>query len=287
MEVIRKFINRIPIVSFLVITFIWTFSWWSLLLLFIKPGGLLNDKLSITSYLIYFFGGLGPSLAAFLLIIISDGLTGVKNLLHKMAKLKPVYIFFIFVFIIPVILQLSTIYFFKLFGIIIGTDKFTAMIIPAVFIGLISGVMEEFGWRGYLLPLLQNKFSPFLSTMIVGLFWGIWNFIPTYLSIGNFKIYFIPCFMLFCPVMLTGYSIIFSVIYNKTKGNMIFPILLHAAMTASSVIFNVASQNPLEYLYILIFQSVIIWIIASIFLSIFGMDMGYNRVIEEINNEIA
>lgn len=37
---------------------------------------------------------------------------------------------------------------------------------------LIGCFTEEIGWRGFLLPHLQEKYSPFLSSIIIGILWG-------------------------------------------------------------------------------------------------------------------
>lgn len=54
---------------------------------------------------------------------------------------------------------------------------------------LTSGLGEELGWRGRLLPLLESKYSILASTRIVWLFWLFWHlpfftYIPTYQHMG-------------------------------------------------------------------------------------------------------
>jgi membrane protease YdiL (CAAX protease family) len=39
----------------------------------------------------------------------------------------------------------------------------------------IKGPVEEFGWRGLALPLLQRKFAPFWASLILGGIWGFWH----------------------------------------------------------------------------------------------------------------
>jgi membrane protease YdiL (CAAX protease family) len=43
---------------------------------------------------------------------------------------------------------------------------------------------EEIGWRGYVLPRLQAKHTALVSSLILGLVWGLWHF-PKFLATGN------------------------------------------------------------------------------------------------------
>jgi len=46
--------------------------------------------------------------------------------------------------------------------------------IAFIYILLLGGpLQEEFGWRGFLLDRLQNKMSAVLSSMTVGVVWGL------------------------------------------------------------------------------------------------------------------
>ena len=49
---------------------------------------------------------------------------------------------------------------------------------------LLLGPIEEFGWRGIALPVLQQRFVPFWSGLILGVIWGVWH-IPTFLLSGT------------------------------------------------------------------------------------------------------
>jgi len=40
---------------------------------------------------------------------------------------------------------------------------------------VIGSAAEEIGWRGFLLPNLQKKHTAFVSSIIVGILWGVWH----------------------------------------------------------------------------------------------------------------
>lgn len=45
----------------------------------------------------------------------------------------------------------------------------------AIAVGITGSTFEELGWRGIALPALQKCYSALISSLILGLAWGIWH----------------------------------------------------------------------------------------------------------------
>ena len=60
----------------------------------------------------------------------------------------------------------------------------TSQVLSALGIALIVGPVEDLGWRGVMLPLLQPRFAPIYAGLIVGTVWGVWH-IPAFLLSGT------------------------------------------------------------------------------------------------------
>jgi len=86
-----------------------------------------------------------------------------------------------------------------------------------VFMVFVGGGQEELGWRGYALPILEEKFGIWFANIILGVIWAVWH-IPTWFITGTTQSHMnFGGFVL----LMTGYSFIFSWI-RKISGNRPF-----------------------------------------------------------------
>jgi membrane protease YdiL (CAAX protease family) len=97
---------------------------------------------------------------------------------------------------------------------------------PALAIGLVIGPIEEFGWRGVALPLLQRRFAPLWAGLILGVIWGLWH-LPAFFLSGSpqsawpFAPYFIG---------VLSISVILTPMFNAAGGSILVPALYHFQM---------------------------------------------------------
>ena len=98
--------------------------------------------------------------------------------------------------------------------------------IPALGLALFLGPIEEFGWRGLALPLLQRKTAPFWAGLIIGTIWMIWH-LPAFLLSGS-----VQSGWAFAPFFTGGVasSLLFTAMFNDTHGSILFAVLLHLQM---------------------------------------------------------
>jgi membrane protease YdiL (CAAX protease family) len=102
-------------------------------------------------------------------------------------------------------------------------------IIPSIMFSSLIPLIEEMGWRGYVLDRLQERRSALASSLILGVVWALWHlplfFVPgTYqagLGVGT------PAFWLFF-IPIVPLTLIFSWIFNNTNRSTLAVILFHA-----------------------------------------------------------
>ncbi|MDN5761332.1 MAG: CPBP family intramembrane metalloprotease [Microlunatus sp.] len=97
----------------------------------------------------------------------------------------------------------------------LSLDRLPSYLSTFVFVLFLGGGLEEPGWRGFGLPVLQERHSPLLATVVLGLVWGVWH-IPVYGLLG----FVVPWILAF----------FYTVLWNAT-GSLLLCILLHASFT--------------------------------------------------------
>jgi membrane protease YdiL (CAAX protease family) len=96
-------------------------------------------------------------------------------------------------------------------------DRWVAMILLPLF--------EELGWRGFALPRLQRRYSRLQASLLLGVAWGLWH-IPMYLFAG---VPFGPLMAQMVLFLVPG-SVIYSWVFNRTRGNLPLAILTHVGI---------------------------------------------------------
>jgi len=130
-------------------------------------------------------------------------------------------------------------------------------IVPSALYASIIPLIEELGWRGYVLDRLQEKWTALASGLILGVMWSLWHlplfFIPdTYqygLGVGT------PAFWLFMAG-LVPLTVVFSWIFNNTGRSTLAVILLHAMVNFTGELFAVSARADA--------LSILLWFLAAI-----------------------
>lgn len=170
---------------------------------------------------------LSPSLIAIALTAVVNGRAGLRELLVKQTR-QPVKFRWIVISLISIPgIAVAAIGFHSLFGGPALALRSTQLL-PQMVIILLIALGEEYGWRGYALPKLQQRYNALVASLLLGLVWGFWHF-PSYL-IGVGTPNEMP-FFVFMSWVITA-TILMTWIYNNT-GSVLLAILMHSAANAT------------------------------------------------------
>jgi len=101
----------------------------------------------------------------------------------------------------------------------------SSSVIPVLIMDLTSGALgEELGWRGYVLNILQKKFTPLTSGVIVGMIWGMWH-LPLMILSGYSGLE-LTQYMVSFMVAVVSFSVIITLFYIKSK-NILIAMWMH------------------------------------------------------------
>lgn len=126
------------------------------------------------------------------------------------------------------------------------------LVFPALVQALLLGPMEEFGWSGLALPIMQRKYTPFVAGLLHGVIWMTWH-LPAFFMEGTPQSAW-P----FLPFAFGGIasSLIITAVFNDSRGSILLPALIHFQM--NNPIWPDA--QPWDNLFIVICAIVIVWV---------------------------
>jgi membrane protease YdiL (CAAX protease family) len=96
-----------------------------------------------------------------------------------------------------------------------------------LFVLVLGGALEEPGWRGFGLPLLQQSHTPLVATLLLGLAWGFWH-VPVYGPAGF--------------VVPTVLAFFYTFLWNRTRS-LALCLLLHASFTPAQDHFVLMARD--------------------------------------------
>ncbi len=219
----KSFINRNQIILFFALTFVLSwFPWYA---------GIAPEVMTM-----------GPSIAAFIIVLIVGGRRGFIDLVRPFGRWRASLGVWGIAVLGTAVLYLLGLGVHLLLGgepppFIMLREELNLIPLYLVMVVLMpwnGPVGEEFGWRGFALPQLQNKFGPLAASLVIGAIWGIWH-LPTFFApqgvIGAIATTVGMGFIIPYTLGTIANSIFMTWLYNKSKASaLIAGIVWHAAI---------------------------------------------------------
>lgn len=239
---LKTILNK-SIIKYLILAFgiAWTFWIPACLLVFYK----IIAPTSIIFIAFQSLGAIAPTIAA-IYIFKKYQKEDTRSIFRKYLPQKaPLSLYFLALFLLP-LLTLITIFVSVRVGIIAypisQNTPFGEIVNDVGILGIIallplmvlayipsSPLLEELGWRGFLLPELQKKHNNLLGGIILGLIWGTWH-LPLVLSYGDNLLTFY--------ILIVLHTLIGVWLFVKTSKSLFIAILYHASLNVALVNFH-------------------------------------------------
>lgn len=241
---LKTWVPRHPILTYIILTITWSFGIWSFLFLYIKPGELMKSAPPIL-FLFVVLGGFGPSLSGLVTTGLVYGRKGLQALWSRL-RIRRVGGGWFALLVIPAVTALTPLLRWMA-GYPVDTGAMLNLLGPGIALGLTAGLMEEFGWRGFLLPHLLKRHSPLVATLMLGLIWGgLWHGYADYFGLGGRGFDSLVLITLLGPILLTAWSFIITWVYERTQGSLLLAYFMHASLSSSALIFGQTYKTTAE-----------------------------------------
>lgn len=264
-----------PTLTYSVLTLAISWGFWTALIV----TGLRFDqgRLTLGSGL-YLLGAFGPTISAVMITGRLLGRAGVRSLLMRVKLWRVGVGWYAFVLLGPAAIQLLSLGLATMFGVVLDLSKLPPLyFLPLAFplILLLGGpLQEEFGWRGFALPRIQERQSALLASLVLGFVWGLWH-LPLYwlpgtphnqLVSGKISDAFV---MAAYVLQIVALSVLFTWVYNNTKGSLLMALLLHASFN-TGVLFYLPGLGPEAQNTVFAINTLILWILAFAIVAVTG-----------------
>jgi membrane protease YdiL (CAAX protease family) len=232
---------KFQIIIFCILAYL--ISWAGKFFISVHDAGWISHEVPIG--LLQLISQFGPTLAGVIMIAATGGWKGLhlllRNLSHFNIRFKW-YLFALFfeliVFLI-IVLASSSVGQMTLNG-HAGSwlNSLKNFILNTFYLSLLTGLGEEIGWRGFLLPRLQSRLPVIICAIIAALIASFWHLRTADLTLllqGESQAFIRSFFPDMGLRILISIPALFMVVYlfNKTKGSLVIMILLHGASNAS------------------------------------------------------
>jgi membrane protease YdiL (CAAX protease family) len=193
-----------------------------------------------------------PMVAAVVVEGMTEGKAGIKALLQKVLIWRVGmgwYIFAIFGFALfcggaVVLAKLLSTEAIPLLGQEVANSSGVKMLLMVPLLFLVVTVIngEELAWRGFALPRLQERHSALTSSLLLGLVWVLFH-LPLFLTSTGFPLDVLG--ILSRSIQLVGASVIFTWLYNHTRGSVLLAYLLHGSANTWTRVFPISESSAM------------------------------------------
>ena len=234
------------LLTFVVLTFGWT---WSLLWVgatFTLQPGWIGTTIIIAS-------AFGPSLAGVTTVALFDGLAGVQRWLKQCLFWRIGCGWYAIAAFVPLGMMALALALYAAMGGAIPPSPATGNLwLSALIFGqilLLGGpVAEEFGWRGYALPVLTHRIGWRWASLAVGGVWALWH-LPLFFIPGMAQANMPTALFMASTVAL---SVVFARLSVNTRFSVLPAIVLHWSVNAWSWAIPVTPQGGVTLPYYLV-----------------------------------
>lgn len=218
----RDSFSRSTIITFLLIAF--GLAWGIVGLYIFLPDQMNGVFGELTGqHPLFYLAVYAPAIAALAVVYGRTGRAGTRRFLRRLLLWRAPIAWYVFLlFVVPILFYVGA----DLKGLegaeLIPVTSLGSYLVSLLLFG-IKGPVEEIGWRGFALPMLQRSMSPLVASIVLGVIWAVWHF-PAFLLSGTPQSSWSFMAFFFGTVAL---STITTALFNASRGSILLAAALH------------------------------------------------------------
>lgn len=256
----RRVFASSPLLTFVLITFGVTWIGWVpvAILSHVRDSRILaNPLVSLSPF------AFGPTAAGIIVTGMTEGRAGVRRLMRRVVAWRVRIGWYLVVLFLPLMTFLLAGYLKAAVSRVPMDFTHTAirvqypdlsplvLLVPALIAGVLWGpINEEIGWRGYALPYLQRRLSPFVASIVLGIMWGLWH-LPLFWIKGMVQSE-MPIFAFMVSILVNTF--LYTWVHNNTSGSILMAIIMHNTFNTFTAYVPIA---PIDWWTILVTATVV------------------------------
>lgn len=228
MDTWTGWVARRPLLAFMAVACGYSWALWGLMMA--SGQGLLPFKVPTGPW-----GSFGPLIAAWVLCAHAGVADSRKHFFRRTLWDRPGWRWVMVALLLPMLLTACGVAAAAVFGTLSPFEASALVTFPLMFavILVLGGPLgEEFGWRGYVLPLLLQKHAPLPASLVVAGLWLIWHLPLFWLEGAAQEGTSIVGF----AAMVVFASVLFTWCYRHTGPGLWPVLLLHTSINTSSYV---------------------------------------------------
>ncbi|MDZ7849783.1 MAG: CPBP family intramembrane glutamic endopeptidase [Halodesulfurarchaeum sp.] len=201
----------------------------------------LGLEASWTQSILIGFGGFGPPVAAAIVVWASGG--SLRKWIGQMFKWRIGAKWWLIALGLPFLILAAGSLIYVLAGGPIDLSSFEPFWVYLFVLAwgtVWGGGQEDLGWRGFMLPTLQEKYSALTSSVLVGAAWAGWH-LPLFLNATTTHGGWPLSQQLLWVVSIMAGSILWTWMYNSTDGSVLAVAVFHAGINSMGL------YHPADY----------------------------------------
>jgi membrane protease YdiL (CAAX protease family) len=236
-------IKRWPLVAFYVLVFA------TLWLLFLVLRATVHPLLAVL------IGSWLPDLIAVLVVGVAEGRPGLRALFGRVVRWRFGARWYAIALLGPIAVTFLAVGVYALLGNPVTSFAPARALLPIALAAIYTGATgEELGWRGFALPRMQARWNALVSSLILGVLWGLYHY-PAWLIPGTPQ-ESVP----FAAFMLgvLPFTVFISWVFNHARGSLIVAFLAHFAFNFAGGITGALGVSGLFWITVAIW-----WVVAT------------------------